>query len=558
MASLDAKRPAPKGAPVSSRGHGRGWRATGLGFQLASEKNGRLWKMLIASAVVHALLSPAPALLGLVGMLPALQLPEQQPPEERLDAIPVNLVGREPAAEKKERDDPPEPQPEPPEPEPSGKESPRPKEAILEPKEPVAEPKESPEPANQEEVSGGGIGDPVALAGPAGKLADSNANVRLLIYPDLIRNHPLGPKIGNLLKRTPQWQDFFGPSGVNPVTDVDRVLIAGPQLRDSSNVVAVIAHDLSSEAIDTALSRLVQRDGRWLRRDPPLAQARADRATRLFSAPRPGIVAVAPPSASASLRELGKELRFPEGPEGVALQAYVVRPARPVAALGLQIPSSIEWLRVEALPLDSGGARLRLLLQDESPEAARKHASELQALLRKVAEIDLSRLGALGAFASLALGGSKKKMVQRIDLFAEDDQIRGLVEMTEAQLVTLSDLLDAVLPPPRGRTGAAQAPSDDQDAPKREDLKADSEGRSQPEDDDGAADAAERSGPKDADREADKEESSRPKDADEDADKTTASGQSPGSSEQERTSPEDETSSDREQPPRQDEVERSE
>jgi hypothetical protein len=130
----------------------------------------------------------------------------------------------------------------------------------------------------------------------------------------------------------------------------------------------------------------------------------------------------------------------------VAVQAFIDKPYRPVRALGLQIPKSLDWLRVEVLPEESGGVRIRLLAQDESSESARKNAKQLQALLRSAAEVDFSRMGTLGALASLAFGGSKQKIVESIDLYAEKDQIRGLVRMTRSQLLNLSDLLDAFLP----------------------------------------------------------------------------------------------------------------
>jgi hypothetical protein len=43
----------------------------------------------------------------------------------------------------------------------------------------------------------GGAPDPLAaLTGAAKKVIDQNANVKLVIYPEKIRNHPLAPRIG--------------------------------------------------------------------------------------------------------------------------------------------------------------------------------------------------------------------------------------------------------------------------------------------------------------------------------------------------------------------------
>lgn len=409
----------------------------------------RFLQTLAASLLVHAVLTPFPAWLGVLGVLAPPE--EVLPPEDTLTGIPVDLLADEPAPEPKA--------PEPAAPLPAA----APSEPSLAPSEPApAAPTEEPkaaepaEPKTEEppsETKPDETGDPVALAGAAGKLADSNANVRILLYTDVMRSHPLGPRIGGLLRRSPQWADFFGPTNVDPVRDIDRVLIAGPELRDTKNIVAVIGHRLPEEEIDRALERLVERNGEWISRSPRLARATADRATRLFAAPRKGIVAVAPPSVEKSLARLGKRLAFPEAPPGTAAFAYVVKPSKPLRAVGLRLPESIEWLKVRVVPQADGGVWLELDAKDESEEMAREHADTLETLLRRASEIDLSRMGAVGALAAFALGGTKQKVVQSIDLEGRGDHIEGTVKITARQLANLADLLDAVLPP--ASTGAA-------------------------------------------------------------------------------------------------------
>jgi len=119
------------------------------------------------------------------------------------------------------------------------------------------------------------FGDPIALAGTAGEIADSNANVRLFLYTEVVRKHHLGERISGLLKKTPQWKDFFGPSKIDPISDIDRVMIAGPQLRSSAQVVAIVQHRLSQTRIEQAFDALVQRDGAWIDRKPLIARGKA-------------------------------------------------------------------------------------------------------------------------------------------------------------------------------------------------------------------------------------------------------------------------------------------
>jgi hypothetical protein len=60
--------------------------------------SGRFWKMLSASLLVHAFLTPGPALLGLISLLPALDLgPQEELVEVDLTALPMGAVAPEPA-----------------------------------------------------------------------------------------------------------------------------------------------------------------------------------------------------------------------------------------------------------------------------------------------------------------------------------------------------------------------------------------------------------------------------------------------------------------------------
>ena len=71
-----------------------------------------------------------------------------------------------------------------------------------------------------------------ALAAATGGIADSNANIRISLFMDRVRQHPMGSLLGHLLKSVYQWRDFFEPGGLDPVNDFDQMLVFGPQLRD--------------------------------------------------------------------------------------------------------------------------------------------------------------------------------------------------------------------------------------------------------------------------------------------------------------------------------------
>lgn len=89
-------------------------------------------------------------------------------------------------------------------------------------------------------VAGLGVGPPVAFL-PAG------AQLALRIDMDRIRSSPLVEEVRGLLRVVPDWQALLGDSGVDPVRDLSRVLIATPNLQRSR---IVVAGRLSPEAAD--------------------------------------------------------------------------------------------------------------------------------------------------------------------------------------------------------------------------------------------------------------------------------------------------------------------
>lgn len=439
----------------------------------------RLWKMLAASLVVHAFLTPGPALLGLISMLPALDLGEREDiVEVDLTSLPMGFHAEEPV---KPVDTPAPDSESPAEPEvaPSTEaQAVAPEQAQVEKISPVPAPlPEDPAPPHQPhlKVPESGppaptkiFGDPVTLAGSAGEIADSNANVRLMLFTEVVRLHPLGDKISSLLKRTPQWKDFFGPSQIDPVRDVDRVMIAGPQLRNSSQVVAVVQHSLPASRIEQALDGLVRRDGSWIDRGALMARGKADGAMRIFAAPTDNLVIVAPPQLENQIRGMKKGAAFPKSAGDIAVSAYLVSPHRALKGTGILVPETIKWVRLDLRPLKDGGAILKVQAEDQDSQSARNDAELIESLIVQATSMNFSSMGGLGALASLAFGGKEKKWLKSVSFRAEATTILGTIEVTRDQLMMATDLLEAFLPPEsseRPQPSAQEAPSGSSAAP---------------------------------------------------------------------------------------------
>jgi len=411
----------------------------------------RLRWLLLLSLVLHAPLTPLIALLGLLGSLG--KQAETAPALPPITAIPVDLISdeaagsaaepppAEPASPTKDLavgEEPQTPKPKPKKTKPSEAADAGPDaEAVSDAAPPIGADAQVAMAEGGAPGPGRAIGDPVAMSG-ASKVADANANVKVIIYNERIRNHPLGPRIGKILGTAYQWRDFFGPTSLDPIRDIDRMLIVGPQFRDSSEVIAVLKHNVGEAKMRHAIDVLVQRDatGGWLDGGVPAASARADRAARVFVLPTKDLVIVTPPSAAASVMQQGAHLRFPPatGPEVVT--AYVKTPWRVFIGLPFRLEKSIKWAKLELVPRPDGGAVAYIEAEDESPEAAQRNAEQLEAAARAASEMQLGILGAL-------LGTQKTKFVDEIVFQAKGPRISGRITANAKQVASLLEMISA-------------------------------------------------------------------------------------------------------------------
>jgi hypothetical protein len=315
--------------------------------------------------------------------------------------------------------------------------------APIPPVAPARAPAPSPEKAQVEKPKPAAgrpdIAHPVALSGVQTELLDSNANVNLLLLSERVREHPLGARIGKLLVDFPQWSSFFSTAEIDPIRDLNRILIVGPEFRRSADVVAIIEHRLGREALRKAVDRLVQRAprGRWLKSKVPAARAHADRAERLFVLPSQSLLIVAPTHLEKQLLA-APSVKFP-APEGKeALVLHVRSPAHALRGLPLALPESINWLRLDVMALEGGGAQLRVTAEDADAALAKSHARALSAATNALTNPDLGALGALLGLRSIAF-------IDAIALHSQGNRIFGQVDVSRAQLERLLSLAEELL-----------------------------------------------------------------------------------------------------------------
>jgi hypothetical protein len=384
----------------------------------------RLWTLLGLSVLLHVPLTPLAALIGLLGLLRATtdDVPEAPP----LTAIPIDILeeGEDPGAgqpkpaatpapdselgtgEPEPRRPPPKPKPQPPELADAGADA---GDSNL------ADAAAGDAGADDAGSGSGGI-DPVALAGAAQRIADPNANVRMLIYTERIRGHALGGALGPLLGSVAQWRDFLAPGRIDPVRDIDRIYIAAPQLRDSSQMVAMLRYNTGAREIRAAIDALPGSE--WLPGAPPAARARVDRAERVIAMATANHVWVVPPALGEQARKLRVSIPAAKGDE--VMSGEIKTPWRAVIGLPFRIPQSILWLRFKVVPTPDGGAVIGIEARDASEEEASEHARTLEDVARGALQPNFGVFG--------------MKFVESISFTSEGSKITGEITATAQQL----------------------------------------------------------------------------------------------------------------------------
>ncbi len=274
-----------------------------------------------------------------------------------------------------------------------------------------------------------------------------------MLYTEKIRSNPLAARLGPLLGSLYQWRDFFGPAGIDPIKDIDQIYIVGSQLRDSSNVIAILKHHLSAARMHAAVDHIVHadKDGEWLDAGVPVASAHADGAERRFVFANAQTIVVTPPSAYANTLAAHKVINLvpSKGPE--AAMIYLATPWRAFMGLPLKVPESIRWARVRITPTADGGATAEIEAEDDNPDKASEDAAYLTRTADALSQLNLGFLGSL-------LGTQSHRFIEHIGFSADGKMIRGTASVTADQLSSAIDLAGAFLTE-RQQRRARPAPS---------------------------------------------------------------------------------------------------
>lgn len=268
-----------------------------------------------------------------------------------------------------------------------------------------------------------------------------DCSLSVLVDMTRVRAHPLAPQLSALLV---QWQTLFSEPGLDPLRDVERLLVVGPELRASGRGLVVVQHHLDGTQIRATLDRLLARG------TAPGSPAQE----RFYVQLSPDLLLVAPDRESSQPRN-GFALETP--PEGTIGTLYVDAPSRALRDLPIELPPSIHWLRGIIQPTADSGVAVDIEAGDESIELAKRNARQLTRSVLSLTTKDHARF------------------IERALFEARDSVIVGRLEVTSVQIGALLEVLsDRVKappdspPPPEPAASEGDEPEPDPSAATRE------------------------------------------------------------------------------------------
>ena len=197
--------------------------------------------------------------------------------------------------------------------------------------------------------------DPLVMSGRAGALAGKDPNVSAMVIPESFRTHQASKRLGALLSKLPQWSAFLTATGLDPIADVDRVLIAGPQLKQTAKVAVVIKTRWSDPKLRAALERLRETaGGSWENGTPPVLTTTLDGAERFAVMLGNGQLAIVPAEALAQAKAM-KGGSFPAA-RGAAFLFTLKQPGKALSGLPFAVPTSLDSVRLTVTMRADGGA----------------------------------------------------------------------------------------------------------------------------------------------------------------------------------------------------------
>jgi len=282
--------------------------------------------------------------------------------------------------------------------------------------------------------------DPGAMIGMPGLISAGTVNVTLLVNIAVIRQNPVGARMGPLLQGIPQWADFMkgSQSAVDPVRDTDWILIYGPSLIHTDRDAVFVHYSISDTIVDNAVDSIAKRydKGGTFDAGVPGVKAslgHADHAERVFIRGQPHVLVIVPKDKAKDFALLAKRATInPRVRPGEALRLTVRDPWKQISIKGLKFNESVKEIRLWIVPRPSDGGADIYAEGDCTDEAAAIDAADALTDL-------LKRQNSFGA--RIATRG----LLNNAKVEADGTHIKSHLSASKEQLEAILNLVAAVL-----------------------------------------------------------------------------------------------------------------
>lgn len=287
--------------------------------------------------------------------------------------------------------------------------------------------------------------DPESMFGLSKAVNAGPQNIVLGVNVTLIRKHPVGSRIGPVLKVIHQWRDFLKDSPIDPIRDTDWILIYGPSLRNTDKDAVLVHYNTTDKIVDDTIQNIAKASVNGGGYDAgvkgvPGVIGRADNGDRVFIRPQSKLMVIVPPS-HAHEAALTFKKQTPRGPPPKeAVRLVMKNPSNEIKIPKLKFQQGVTEIRLWIIPKDDGNADLYFEGDCIDEATAADSADKLTELVRDLNGIGV-RIATHGLLNGVKVNAEGKKITMHQLL--TQDQLEAMLQLAAAQF-------GVQVPPPAG------------------------------------------------------------------------------------------------------------
>jgi hypothetical protein len=295
--------------------------------------------------------------------------------------------------------------------------------------------------------------DPGQMIGMAGLGSAGQVNVTLLVNVAVIRQNPVGARLGPVLQVIPQWNDFLRGSRatLDPMRDIDWILIWGPSLIHTDRDAVIVRYSAPDAVVDQAVDDIAKRYDKGGAYDVGVPGVKAslghaDNAERVFMRVQPNVLVIVPKDkAKEFARALKRKPIQPKVRPGEAMRLTVIDPWKQISIRGLRFSQSLKEMRMWIIPRADGGADIYAEGDTTDAAAATQIADDLTQVIKQYNQM---------AFLGLSVSMMTRRLLDGARVVPDGTQVKLHVSASQAQLEAVLGLVAAAtganVPPPPG------------------------------------------------------------------------------------------------------------